>query len=215
MSIAVEDLKDQKKIRADVEILELPVEEERGDKLDYYLTGEFSYSVELEPGRSYEVSCSAIGYFFYSEIVTTTATPKDRRMRVKLAKVNLGEKLTLKDIEFVGDAAELMPKSYITLDHLVRFMKKNVDVSIEIQGHVNAPGSGNSKEIKLLSESRAKSVYDYLVNHNVEVTRLMYKGYGNKQMIFPSPANEKQEATNRRVDVLVTAIKGLESTSEK
>jgi len=60
LSIAVRDLKYRKKIRADVEILELPVEDERKDKLDYYLTGELSYTVELESERAYEVSCSAI-----------------------------------------------------------------------------------------------------------------------------------------------------------
>jgi len=215
LSVAVQDLKYRKKIRADIEILELPVDEPRADKLDYYLTGDLSYTVELEPNRSYEVSCSAIGYFFYSKIIKTPSTPKDQRMRVKLSKVNLGEKLTLKDIEFVGDSAELMPKSYVTLDHLVKFMKKNVDVSVEIQGHVNAPGTSNSKEIKFLSEARAKSVYDYLIKHHVAPTRVTYQGYGNKQMIFPKPANEKQEAANRRVDVFVTAIKGVPNTAKQ
>lgn len=208
LSVAVQDFRVRKKIKADVEILELPVDvDERENKLDYYLTGELSYTVELEPNRTYEVSCSAIGYFFYSEIITTTEVPKDQRIRVKLARVNLGEKLTLENIEFFGDAAKLMPKSYITLDHLVNFMKRNVNVSVEIQGHVNAPDMGNSKEIKNLSESRAESVYNYLVSHNVDRERLKYKGYGNKQMIFENPANEMQEAANRRVDVLVTRIK--------
>ena len=215
LSIAVQDLKYRKKIRADVEILELPAEEDREDKLDYYLSGELSYTVELEAERAYEISCSAIGYFFYSEIITTPATPKDQRLRVKLAKVNLGEKLTLKDIEFVGDTAELLPKSYVTLDHLVRFMRRNAGVSVEIQGHVNAPGTSNKKEIKSLSAERAKSVYDYLIKHDVDAARLTYKGYGNKQMIHPKPANEKQEAANRRVDVFVTAIKELESTAKQ
>ena len=215
LSIAVQDLKYRKKIRADVEILELPVAEGRGDKLDYYLSGELSYTVELEAERSYEVSCSAIGSFFYSKIIKTPATPKDQRLRVKLSKVNLGEKLTLKDIEFVGDAAELRPKSYVTLDHLVRFMRRNVSISVEIQGHVNAPGTSNKKEIKSLSADRAKSVYDYLIKHDVDAGRLTYKGYGNKQMIHSKPANEKQEAANRRVDVLVTGIKELESTAKQ
>jgi len=206
LSIAVRDLKYRKRIKADVEILELPVSDRRGDKLDYYLTGNLSYNVELEPERSYEVNCSAIGYFFHSEIVTTPAKPKDLRIRVKLSQVNLGEKLTLKDIEFVGDAAELKPKSMTTLNHLVGFMKKNTGISVEIQGHVNASGNANKKLVKSLSEARAKSVYNYLVKRGVDIGRLTYKGYGNKQMVFKRPANEKQEAANRRVDVLVTSI---------
>jgi len=211
LSIAVQDSKFRKKIRADVEILELPVEGDRKNKLDYYLTGELSYNVKLEPERAYEVNCSAIGYFFYSKIITTPSTPKDQRIRVKLAPVNIGEKLTLENIEFVGDAAELMPESYATLNHLIVFFKRNVGLTVEIQGHVNAPGSGNSKSIRILSESRAKSVYSYLIKRGVEADRLSYAGYGNKQMIYKRPANEKQEAANRRVDVLVTGFRELES----
>ena len=216
LSIAVQDFKGRRKLKADVEILELPVEDDtRENKLDYYLSGQYSYTVKLEPNREYEVSCSAIGFFFYSEIVKTTDVRKDQRIRVKLGRVNLGEKLTLEHIEFFGDAAKLMPQSYVTLDHLVGFMKINANVSIEVQGHVNAPDMGNTKEIKELSASRAKSVYDYLISHKVDPGRLRYKGYGNKQMIFEHPANEKQESANRRVDVLVTHIKSDESVSKK
>ena len=85
-------------------------------------------------------------------------------------------------------------------------MKKNTTMTIEIQGHVNAPGQRNNKENQDLAAGRAEEVYNYLITKGVFADRLTFSGFGNTQMVYPKPVNEWQQKKNRRVEVLITDI---------
>jgi len=74
-------------------------------------------------------------------------------------------------------------------------LKENPHVSIEIQGHTD--DVGNDKTNLILSDNRAKSVYEYLVQNNIYPSRLSYKGYGELKPIAPN-TNEEGRAKNRR-----------------
>ena len=205
LSILVNDKITRKKVPANILISEISSEDDKGTLIKK-LSGDHNYNLELELNKKYKVICNAEGYFFYSGEVITADAAKDIRLKIKLPPVKLGEKLTLENINFYGDSTALLPSSLPALDNLVNFMHLNNKISIEIQGHVNAPGSSNNKMIRELSEQRSKSVYEYLVSNKVDPKRIQYKGYGNKEMIYPKPANQKQESANRRVDILVTGM---------
>ncbi len=114
-----------------------------------------------------------------------------------------GDKIRLNNILFVGGKAEFRPISFKDLDRLYLVLTNNPKVEVEIQGHVNAPGKRNSKKNQTLSEDRAKAVVDYLIKKGINSSRLIAKGYGNTEMVYPKAKSEYEMQFNRRVEVVV------------
>ena len=74
------------------------------------------------------------------------------------------------------DKATLTPASTKALDELVTLLKENPNVTIELSAHCDY--KGNNEYNKHLSQRRAQSVVDYLIQHGIEKERLTPVGYG-------------------------------------
>ena len=74
---------------------------------------------------------------------------------------------------------------------------------IEISGHTDNQG-GEAYNQKL-SENRAKSVFEYLLNNGIDKSRLSYKGYGEEK---PVDSNDTEEgrANNRRTEFKILEV---------
>ena len=128
-------------------------------------------------------------------------------MSIPLLPIEVGEKVAIKNLYFVGNKAILLKKSIPELPKVLKFMQLNPKIKIEIAGHINAPGR-TLTQLKLwekdLSTDRAKTVYDFLVENNIAEDRLTYKGYANTQMLFPKVNSSlTQQAQNRRVEIRI------------
>ena len=77
---------------------------------------------------------------------------------------------------------ELTAASESGLQELVKVLKDNPNVTIEIAAHTDFVGNNESN--KLLSEKRAKSVVDYLIKANIAADRLTSVGYGEEKPIL-------------------------------
>jgi outer membrane protein OmpA-like peptidoglycan-associated protein len=86
------------------------------------------------------------------------------------------------------------------LNKLITFLNKNSTVNIEISGHTDNVGSAESN--KVLSENRAKAVYNYLIQNNISDNRLTYRGYGEEKPISDNNT-EKGRALNRRTEFII------------
>ena len=62
---------------------------------------------------------------------------------------------------------------------------------------------GNPASNQTLSEQRAKAVYDYLVNHGIEASRLSYKGYGQTQPVSDNSSPEGRRQNRRTVFTII------------
>jgi len=82
-------------------------------------------------------------------------------------------------------------------------LQQNSDLKIEIGGHTDNVGS--AKDNQILSENRAKSVYNYLLKNQIELNRLSFKGYGQNKPIDTNDT-EKGRANNRRTEFRVVGI---------
>lgn len=84
------------------------------------------------------------------------------------------------------------------LDQVKMILTQNPSLRIEIQGHTDNMGSASAN--KRLSEKRAKSVMQYLIDQGVDPERLQWAGYGQTQ---PIASNEtaKGRRQNRRVEL--------------
>lgn len=164
-------------------------------------SGEFLVCLPL--GGSYAFRAEHPGYMFYSghfDIHKSHPLDAPYKLDIGLIPIKKGAKITLENIFYEVNSYELQAQSKVELDGLVSFMEENKDVRILIGGHTDNVGSEAYNQE--LSENRAKSVYNYLVNHGISADRLQYKGFGLNQ---PVASNDTEEgrAKNRRTEITI------------
>ena len=120
-----------------------------------------------------------------------------------MKKINssmIGEKLKIENLNFIINTFAVINESRGKLYELLFVLKNNPYLKIEIQGHLCC-----AKNDKLnLSTQRAKAIVSFLINNNIEKSRLSYKGFGVTEPIYLIPEKDEIErAANRRVEILI------------
>lgn len=100
-------------------------------------------------------------------------------------------------VEFAPASAELRRLSYGTLDRIADFAWECPGLGIRITGHTDA--IGDPAWNRLLSESRAAAVADYLATRGVAAERLEVQGKGAEQPLADN-ATAYGRALNRRIE---------------
>lgn len=123
--------------------------------------------------------------------------PKDP---IKIETLAKDKPIRLNEVNFATSSSILNGKSMDILDELVTFLKMKSTMKIEIHGHTDNRG-GASENLKL-SQDRAKSVMDFLIQNGIAANRLSYKGFGQTK---PKTSNstESGRAVNRRVEFVI------------
>ncbi|MCB0410311.1 MAG: PD40 domain-containing protein, partial [Flavobacteriales bacterium] len=162
------------------------------------------YLVCLPVHQDYALNVSHPGYLFHSENFTLSSGTIDKpfEKHVGMNKIKVGESVVLKNVFFETAKYDLKPQSKVELDKLIAFLKANPNLKIELSGHTD--NVGDKKSNQLLSENRAKAVYNYLTQNGVPTDRLTTKGYGDAQPIA-SNDTEEGRAENRRTEFKVIA----------
>jgi outer membrane protein OmpA-like peptidoglycan-associated protein len=107
---------------------------------------------------------------------------------------------TLSDVLFDTGLASLKPSSYKALNDLYEVMKLKPTLIIEIGGHTDNVGTPESN-IKL-SQERANTVRNYLVNKGIAANRVTAKGYGDTMPVADN-STEDGRSKNRRTEVSI------------
>ncbi len=159
-------------------------------------TGE--YQVILNRGREYVVAAQRNDYFPVTESfdVRELGVTKVLQQDLELAPVKVGTLFRLNNVYFETGKSQLKPESKAELDELVRLLSASA-VSIRIGGHTDDVGS-DADNLKL-SQDRASSVRDYLIEHGVPAARLQAQGFGESRPARPNTTDENR-AFNRRVE---------------
>lgn len=165
--------------------------------------GDFLMCLPL--GKEYAFNVSRNGYLFHSEnFALKKVHQKDDPfvMNIPLKAIKIGNSSVLRNIFFETGKYELLTQSKAELGKLIDFLKNNPSVKIEIGGHTDNVGTVEYNQV--LSENRAKSVYNYLVKNAIEKSRLTYRGYGLSE---PVASNETAtgRAKNRRTEFKIIA----------
>ena len=141
--------------------------------------------------------------------VETAATPKDLVSQLEDSTIKTGSSIILANMNFAGGTHHLLNSSYKTLQELLTALKRNMNLEIQVQGHICCvPGAWDGLDMETrtynLSEERAKAIYTYLVNSGIAAARLSYKGFGHSKPIYPYPERSEQERIlNRRVEIKI------------
>lgn len=108
--------------------------------------------------------------------------------------------VTLEGVNFEFDSARLRPDAITILDEAVTVLDRRKDINVDIVGHTCSIGTTEYNQG--LSERRARSVYDYLVNQGTAADRLTTRGFGETQPAFSNATREGREK-NRRVELKI------------
>lgn len=166
------------------------------------------YSTQLyKKNHKLTIDVAAKGYMLISVPVAIKKSSTKAHSEIELEKIKTGSRANLKNIQFYPGKSAVLPKASGSVGALLEFMKLNEKVTIEIEGHVNGPFTRNKKEFQNLSENRAKAIKEYLVVNGIDESRINALGYGNTRMLYPEPKTEKEEAANRRVEILIKSEK--------
>jgi outer membrane protein OmpA-like peptidoglycan-associated protein len=161
-------------------------------------TGAFLLSLPTD--KDYALHVTADGYAFYSEHIALRGiqTILDPFLvNIGLQPIKPDQVVVMRNIFFETDQYILKNESVAELTKLIGFLNENSGVSIEIRGHTDQTGTKEYND--QLSLLRARSVYQYLVDHGIDSRRLQYHGYG---FTLPVATNDTEEGRrlNRRTE---------------
>lgn len=116
----------------------------------------------------------------------------------QLAESLVGTKISLYDLNFEFNSAKLVESSNQYLNILVHYLNHHPEIHIKILGHMCC----NKNATVILSEKRARFIYQYLIQRNINKNRLSFQGMGVLEPIFKIPkSNLQQQKANRRVEI--------------
>ena len=105
-----------------------------------------------------------------------------------------------KNVFFSTGSYKLLPKSFKSLDEVVRLMKVDESLMIDIDGHTDAQGTDESNQV--LSDNRAGAVKNFLTDKGIDATRLKSTGFGETKPVADNKTVAGR-AKNRRTEMTV------------
>ncbi|MDR1543056.1 MAG: OmpA family protein [Prevotellaceae bacterium] len=183
-----------KKLDAQVEIFDFRTQKTLSESVSDGKTGDFTAFLPDTAGFGLNIRRS--GYLFFSAKVKASHDT----IFVPLQPIKAGEKIVLNNIFFAFNSAELLQESEKEIAETAKFLEKNPNLKILIIGHTD--NIGGVKFNQELSQNRALSVYNALINKGIATERLSYKGFGATQPIADNATDEGREK-NRRVEFII------------
>lgn len=190
-SKAVFDAKIEIKNVATKEIREIPVDNETG-----------KYVAALLVKNDYILTVKKEDYAYETKYISRKENKFQipLEMNINIKPLIVGQSYPLNDINFQTNSDSLFEESKLVIDGFIQYLNDYPKISISIYGHTDAIGS--QPDNLILSEKRAKAVYEYMINANVNSTRLSYKGFGEDKPIADN-ATPEGRAKNRRTEFVI------------
>ncbi|MBN2160821.1 MAG: OmpA family protein [Spirochaetes bacterium] len=163
------------------------------------------YIVILNKGKTCDFSVKSHGYLFHSKKIDLTDLQKYREINedIFLEPIMVGANIILFNMYFEFRSYKLMKESKYELNRIIKLLKENPTMRVEISGHTDNIGSDQAN--KKLSMQRAQSVVNYLVKNGIKDNRLVPKGYGKNKPVATNKTEEGRQE-NRRVEIEVLSI---------
>lgn len=137
-------------------------------------SGDFRFA--LKPDVDYIFLAQKKGYLNGKEKETTKGQERSRDFMVTILLTAIDKPIELPNIFYDFNKWDLRPESMVSLDKLVETLNDNETVTIELMSHTD---SRDTEEYNLeLSQKRAQSVVQYLIEKGIAPERLSAKGYG-------------------------------------
>jgi outer membrane protein OmpA-like peptidoglycan-associated protein len=199
---------------------------DQGDLMALTYTSDAGYFAfdELLPEANYtfqlnnERAQNLVVFDGEEEVQLTVANGAARYERVQAGdRVQLvnerGERITIRneelfvirDIYYAFSSDLLNDTAKEQLRRLAQILKNNTNIQIELGSHTDSRGTDVFNQE--LSDRRAATCVNYLVNQGIALQRMRAKGYGESQLLNPCidavECDEDQHALNRRTEIKI------------
>ncbi len=141
--------------------------------------GDGSFVEEIKPGVSYVFLGTCKGYLNHKEELQVEPVLESEEYVLQFPLASITAPVLIDNIFYDFDKATLRPESTEALDKLIVLLNENSNVTIELSAHTDNRGSDQYNE--RLSQRRAESVVNYLIEHGIAADRLSPVGYGEKK----------------------------------
>lgn len=173
---------------------ELMAEKQGNDANDFYVT---------------RLHYSTIGRSVPQEELTELVTDITFDTLLYLDKIIIEKAIVLENIYYEFAKWDITPIAAQELDRLVEILYDNPEISIELSSHTDSVDT-EAYNIRL-SQRRAESAVNYIIQSGISPTRLTAKGYGESMPIAPNTNpdgtdNPEGRAKNRRTEFKVVKI---------
>ncbi len=169
------------------------------------------YEINIDRDAEYKIVSSQVKYVDDSKVFTSRKIDK--------TTTSIEVNLSLKPVQDVKVLAELntiyfdfekyniRQDASIELDKIVNMMQKDYpNMIISIESHTDSRGTNAFNN--WLSQSRAKSTYDYIISKGIDTSRITkYEGFGESRLINGCDGSincdEKDHQLNRRTEFII------------
>ena len=183
-----------------------------GDGTKAYATtdeyGKFTYD-HLLCRTTYTVK---VGKEKYKVSRASLSTKKEKRRKgyqINFALEAIGENVLVRNIYFAFGSFAISKESQRTLDTLVKKLRAEQNIDIEVGAHTDSRGSGRFN--KWLSERRAQTTVNYMIKHGINKSRLEGKGYGETKPMNRCrdgvKCSDEEYAANRRIEFKIIKLR--------
>jgi outer membrane protein OmpA-like peptidoglycan-associated protein len=169
--------------------------------------GKYAYNAKFK--SKYLVKGMHEGYFADCQQVEVKKQKKSANTEpLVLSKIQVNKTFEIKDLYYDYKKWDIRADAALVLDRLVHFLAEYPEIHVELGSHTDA--RGGDKYNHDLSQSRAASAVNYVVQHGIEAARIKAKGYGETKLLNRCKNNvkcsEEEHQLNRRTEVKVTEV---------
>ena len=138
--------------------------------------GDGSFTELIDPNVDYVFLGTCKGYLNHTEELRVEPVLESEEYVLQFPLASLTAPVLIRNIFYDFDKATLRPESTMALDSLIELLNENANITIELSAHTDYRGSAAYNE--RLSQRRAESVVNYLIEHGIAADRLKPVGYG-------------------------------------
>lgn len=139
------------------------------------------FQANLNPGSDYAIVVFANGYLNAQAKISTRNLLQAKEFEVEIKPVPINRPIRMENINYETGKWDLLPQSKASLEKLINLLKLNPEAIIEISSHTD--DKGDEKFNQELSEKRAASVTNYLIENGIPAKNLKSKGSGESNPI--------------------------------
>lgn len=174
------------------------------------------YSFAVECGKTYYVRAEKPEYATKEVSITIPKESGKTDLPIALEKSickvvigdDLGKCFGIKRIYFDLDKSNIRTEAALDLEKILDVLKQNPTMKLDIRSHTDSRASHQYNEA--LSNRRAKSTIEWLINNGVATNRLTGRGYGETELVNLCSdgvqCTEEEHQMNRRSEFIITGL---------
>jgi OOP family OmpA-OmpF porin len=171
------------------------------------------YAFQINTNRPYSLVIEKTGYFTK---VVPVVRPSGKMVKdtlfspdICLQAFEVNKPIVIKNILYDFNKADLREESKVVLNGLLKILKDNPKIKIELAAHTDSIGSDAYNNN--LSQMRAQSCVDYITANGISTDRIFARGYGKTKPVAPNSMpdgkdNPDGRQLNRRTEFTVLKL---------